>query len=352
MGKVLGFSLEQVDRLRGLVEWWDKLHEVDGRRLARAGFDADDARVTLALEMARAIVGFPRHLSIHVGGFVLSAAPLVEVAPIEPATMPDRTIIPWDKDDLDLLGFFKVDILALGMLTAMRKSLALIQHDPRVRAPFPGEQLARIPREDPAVYQALGEADTVGVFQIESRAQMAMLPRLKPTRFYDLVVEVALVRPGPIQGGMVHPYLRRRSGLEAPVPPHPILAGILSRTLGVPLFQEQVMQIAIVGAGYSGGEADNLRRDMAAWRRNGRLERHRSACAGASSRTGSPRSSRARLYEQIQGFGEYGFPESHAASFALLVYASAWIKVHHPAALAVRPAEQPADGVLLAGARS
>ena len=335
VGKVFGFSLEQVDRLSSLVQWWDRLHEVDARRLTAIGFDPDDGRVVMALEMARAILGFPRHLSIHVGGFVLSAAPLVEVAPIEPATMPNRTIIPWDKDDLDTLGFFKVDVLALGILTAIRKTLALVQHDPRVAASWPGEQLARIPREDPLVYAALCEADTVGVFQIESRAQMAMLPRLKPTHFYDLVVEVALVRPGPIQGGMVHPYLRRRAGKEAADPPHPILGPILERTLGVPLFQEQVMQIAIVGAGYSGGEADSLRRDMAAWRKNGRLERHRERLRQGFLAHGITEEFAERLYQQIQGFGEYGFPESHAASFALLVYASAWLKVHHPAAFAV-----------------
>jgi error-prone DNA polymerase len=335
VGKVFGFSLEQVGRLSGLVEWWDKLHEVNGERLARAGFDPDDARVTMALEMALAINGFPRHLSIHVGGFVLSASPLVEVAPIEPATMPNRTIIPWDKDDLDTLGFFKVDVLGLGMLTALRKSLALIQDDPRVRASCPNEQLARIPREDPAVYQALGEADTVGVFQIESRAQMAMLPRLKPVKFYDLVVEVAIVRPGPIQGDMVHPYLRRRNGEESAVSPHLALAGILDRTLGVPLFQEQVMQISIEGAGYSPGDADSLRRDMAAWKRNGKLERHKERLRSGFLARGISEEFAAKLYEQIKGFAEYGFPESHAASFALLVYASAWIKVHHPGAFAV-----------------
>jgi len=335
VGKVFGFSLEQVDRLSSLVQWWDKLSELDGRRLAQAGFDVDDARVSMALEMARAISGFPRHLSIHVGGFVLSASPLVEVAPIEPATMVNRTIIPWDKDDLDTLGFFKVDVLGLGMLTALRKSLALIQDDPRVRAAWPSAQLAAIPREDPAVYAALGEADTVGVFQIESRAQMSMLPRLKPLKFYDLVVEVAIVRPGPIQGGMVHPYLRRRAGKESSAPPHPILTEILERTLGVPLFQEQVMQIAIVGAGYSAEDADSLRRDMAAWRRTGKLGRHKERLRAGFLAQGISEEFAARLYEQIEGFGEYGFPESHAASFALLVYASAWIKVHHPAAFAV-----------------
>jgi error-prone DNA polymerase len=334
VGKVFGLSLEQVDRMSTLVEWWDRLGDVDGERLRRAGFDAGDERVRLVLEMVRAIQGFPRHLSIHVGGFVLSAAPLSEVAPIEPATMAGRTVIPWDKDDLDTLGFFKVDVLALGMLTAIRKMLDFVNDDPRVRASTAIGRLARIPAEDPAVYEALGHADTVGVFQIESRAQMAMLPRLKPKEFYDLVVEVAIVRPGPIQGGMVHPYLRRRNGQESTDPPHAILEPILKRTLGVPLFQEQVMQIAIVGAGYTGGEADCLRRDMAAWRKSGRLERHRARLhAGFLAHGIAPEFSE-KLYAQIQGFGEYGFPESHAASFALLVYASSWLKVHHPAAFA------------------
>jgi error-prone DNA polymerase len=334
VGKVFGLSLEQVDRMSTLVEWWDALGDVDVERLGRAGFDASDGRVKLALAMSRAIQGFPRHLSIHVGGFVLSAAPLEEVAPVEPATMPDRTVIPWDKDDLDTLGFFKVDVLALGMLTAIRKALAFVQDDPRISAPKAIDRLARIPPEDPIVYEALGHADTVGVFQIESRAQMAMLPRLLPKEFYDLVVEVAIVRPGPIQGGMVHPYLRRRNGEEESDPPHPILESILKRTLGVPLFQEQVMQIAIVGAGYTGGEADCLRRDMAAWKKNGRLERHRQRLHDGFLAHGIAPEFSEKLYAQIQGFGEYGFPESHAASFALLVYASSWLKVHHPAAFA------------------
>ena len=334
VGKVFGLSLEQVDRMSTLVEWWDRLGDVDGDRLRHAGFAANDTRVKLALEMAKAIQGFPRHLSIHVGGFVLSAAPLSEVAPVEPATMADRTVIPWDKDDLDTLGFFKVDVLALGMLTAIRKALDFVADDPRVSAATAIDRLARIPAEDPVVYEAIGHADTVGVFQIESRAQMAMLPRLLPKTFYDLVVEVAIVRPGPIQGGMVHPYLRRRSGQESTEPPHPILEPILNRTLGVPLFQEQVMQIAIVGAGYTGGEADCLRRDMAAWRKNGRLERHRQRLHQGFLAHGIAPQFAEQLYAQIQGFGEYGFPESHAASFALLVYASSWLKVHHPAAFA------------------
>jgi error-prone DNA polymerase len=334
VGKVFGLSLEQVDRLGALVSWWDKLDEVPAERVRACGFDAGDVRVKQVLAMAQAIQGFPRHLSIHVGGFVLSAEPLVNVAPVEPATMPKRTVIPWDKDDLDTLGFFKVDVLGLGMLTAIRKALAMVQSDDRVRAPTSIDQLARIPAEDPRVYDALCAADTVGVFQIESRAQMAMLPRLRPRLFYDLVVEVAIVRPGPIQGGMVHPYLRRRNGEEPTVLPHPSLAPILDRTLGIPLFQEQVMQLAIVGAGYTGGQADQLRRDMAAWKRNGKLARHRERLLAGFEKTGIAREFGERLYQSIEGFGEYGFPESHAASFALLVYASSWLKVHHPAAFA------------------
>jgi error-prone DNA polymerase len=331
VGKAFGLSLEQVERLSALVSWWDKLDDIPRDRIAACGFDPGDPRVRQVLGMAHAIQGYPRHLSIHVGGFILSAEPLVRVAPVEPATMPDRTVIPWDKDDLDTLGFFKVDVLGLGMLTAIRKGLAMVAGDDRVSSI---DRLARIPAEDPIVYDALCAADTVGVFQIESRAQMAMLPRLRPRRFYDLVIEVAIVRPGPIQGGMVHPYLRRRTGEEAVDLPHPKLAPILDRTLGVPLFQEQVMQLAIVGAGYSGGDADQLRRDMAAWRRNGKLQRHRERLLAGFAQSGISREFGERLYQSIQGFGEYGFPESHAASFALLVYASAWLKVHHPAAFA------------------
>ncbi len=340
VGKAFGLSLEQVDRLGALVSWWDKLDEITGDRVAACGFDPDDSRVRQVLALSYAIQGYPRHLSIHVGGFVLSAEPLVNVAPVEPAAMPNRTVIPWDKDDLDTLGFFKVDVLGLGMLTAIRKALDLatpaIAGGPGARSVAMSaiDRLAAIPSEDPLVYDALCDADTVGVFQIESRAQMAMLPRLKPRRFYDLVVEVAIVRPGPIQGGMVHPYLRRRTGQEEVSLPHAMLAPILERTLGVPLFQEQVMQLAIVGAGYTGGEADQLRRDMAAWRRNGKLARHRARLLEGFEKSGIPRDFGERLYQSIEGFGEYGFPESHAASFAHLVYASSWLKVHHPAAFA------------------
>ncbi len=331
VGKVFGLSLEQVDRMSGLVDWWDKNDELPEERVRSAGFDPSDVRVKQVILFSRAIQGFPRHLSIHVGGFILSAAPLVLVAPIEPATMPNRTVIPWDKDDIDTLGFFKVDVLGLGMLTAMRKMIDLANPNDKRTAV---DRFAAIPAEDPKVYDALCEADSVGVFQIESRAQMAMLPRLRPRRFYDLVVEVAIVRPGPIQGGMIHPYLRRRNGEEAIDTPHPSLDPILERTLGVPLFQEQVMQIAIVGAGYTGGEADQLRRDMAAWKKNGRLARHEQRLHDGFAKRGISRAFSERLYKQIQGFGEYGFPESHAASFALLVYASAWLKVHHAAAFA------------------
>ncbi len=337
-GKVFGLSPEQVERLASVVSFWDGLSQLDttqALRLAEAGFDPADPRILHVCAIARKMQGVPRHLSVHVGGFVLSSTDLCEVAPVEPATMEGRTVIPWDKDDIDALGFFKVDVLALGMLTAIRKALELVKDDPRLcGATSAIERLARIPPEDPRVYDALCRADTVGVFQIESRAQMAMLPRLQPRCFYDLVVEVAIVRPGPIQGGMVHPYLRRRSGEEAPEAPHPLIAPVLERTLGVPLFQEQVMQLAIVGAGYTGGEADQLRRDMAAWKRHGGLSRHEARLAEGFAKNGISAEFGARLYAQIKGFGEYGFPESHAASFALLVYASAWLKVHHPAAFA------------------
>jgi DNA polymerase III alpha subunit/intein/homing endonuclease len=314
VGKVFGFSLEQVDQLASMVTWWEKL-EPEGKTRremgAKADLDPEDSRVRQCLRMAAAIQGYPRHLSIHVGGFVLSAEPLERIAPVEPATMKDRTVVPWDKDDIDALGFFKVDVLGLGMLTAIRKALLFVKRAfaPPVPPVCVHDLLAAIPAEDPTVYDALCRADTVGVFQIESRAQMAMLPRLRPRCFYDLVIEVAIVRPGPIQGGMVHPYLRRRNGEEPIDVPHEILRPILARTLGVPLFQEQVMQIAIVGAGYSGGEADQLRRDMAAWRRNGKLVRHRERLKRGFAASGISEDFGERLYKQIQGFGEYGFPE-------------------------------------------
>ena len=335
VGKVFGLSLEQIDRLSGTITHWDTA-EVSSQRLREMGFDERDGRVKQILGLAREMEGFPRHLSIHVGGFVLSAAPLYEVAPIEPARMPGRTVVPWDKDDIESLKFFKIDVLGLGMLTAIRKALASIHAEGELThehgEPFdPIDVVARVPGNDKRVYEMMTRGDTVGVFQIESRAQMSMLPRLKPKAFYDLVIEVAIVRPGPIQGGMVHPYLRRRDGLEPAHAPHPCLEPILKRTLGVPLFQEQVMQIAIDGAGYSGGEADQLRRDMAAWKKTGRLERHRERLLSGFAKSGISREFGEALFEQIKGFGDYGFPESHAASFALLVYISSWQKHHFPA---------------------
>jgi len=333
--KVFGFSLEQADRLTHVIGPYDPV-DAHPERLRELGFDPQDRRIQLVLRVATELQGFPRHMSTHVGGFVLSSRPLDEVSPIEPAKMLGRTVLPWDKDDIDALGFFKVDVLGLGMLTAIRKGLELIHVNRlELRSARPSEfdpigALADIPPEDPTVYDAICKADTIGVFQIESRAQMAMLPRMKPRRFYDLVIEVAIVRPGPIQGGMVHPYLRRRGGEEQATMPHPSLEPILDRTLGVPLFQEQVMQIAIVGGGYTAGEADELRRDMAAWRRTAKLLRHQDKLVKGFVDRGISKDFADRLFSQIKGFGEYGFPESHAASFALLVYASAWIKVHHP----------------------
>ena len=335
VGKVLGLSLDQIEQLSGSVTRHDGIETVRGK-LGTSRLDPEAGSVARALRLAETLQHFPRHLSIHVGGFVLSAEPLSRVAPVEPARMPGRTVIPWDKNDLEELGFFKIDVLGLGMLSAIRKALVAINESGALGRtttpkPDPIELLARIPAEDPEVYRMAERADTIGVFQIESRAQMAMLPRLRPTCFYDLVIQVAIVRPGPIHGKMVHPYLCRRTGEAEISYPHPALEPVLRRTLGVPLFQEQAMQIAIVGAGYSGGEADQLRRDMATWGKNGRLLRHRERLLrGFHARGISPEFGRA-LFEQLKGFGEYGFPESHAASFALLVYASAWLKCHFSA---------------------
>ncbi|NDG84507.1 MAG: error-prone DNA polymerase, partial [Proteobacteria bacterium] len=273
------------------------------------------------LDVVSALEGFPRHLSIHSGGFTLSAEPIDTIVPIEPATMEGRTIIQWDKYDLDILGLLKVDVLALGMLSAIRKNLALV-----------GKELHEIPAEDPATYDMICKADTIGVFQIESRAQMSMLPRLKPRTFYDLVVEVALVRPGPIVGNMVHPYLRRRRGQERVVLPDRRLEPILGRTFGVPIFQEQVMKMAVTLAGFSPGEADRLRRAIGAWRSKGSMDEMGMKLAGGLKKAGIPDSFAATIFEQIKGFSEYGFPESHAASFALLTYVSSYLKCHHPAA--------------------
>ncbi|GAB6061343.1 error-prone DNA polymerase [Deferrisoma palaeochoriense] len=271
------------------------------------------------------IQDFPRHLSIHPGGFLLGHEPVCDLVPIEPATKPGRTVIQWDKDDLEDLGLFKVDLLGLGALTQLDRAFRLVREHYGVEL-----SMDRIPPDDPATFDMICRADTVGVFQIESRAQMAMLPRLRPRSYYDLVIQVAIVRPGPITGGMVHPYLRRRQGLEPVTFPHPSLEPVLAKTLGVPLFQEQVMRLAMVAADYTPGEADQLRRDMAAWRKTGRIERHRDRLVGRMAAKGIPREFAERVFEQIRGFGEYGFPESHAASFALIAYATAWLRCHYP----------------------
>jgi error-prone DNA polymerase len=276
------------------------------------------------------LLGFPRHLSQHVGGMVITQGPLCEMVPIENAAMPDRTVIQWDKDDLETLGILKIDCLCLGMLTAIHKCFDLLQ-----RHTGQSITIASIPHDDPAVYNMICQADTIGVFQIESRAQMSMLPRLRPRRFYDLVIEVAIVRPGPIQGNMVHPYLRRRCGEEEVIYPNDDIRKVLERTLGVPLFQEQVMQLAVVAAGFSPGEADQLRRAMGAWRRPGLIDDFRQKLIEGMLARGHSQDFADRLFEQIRGFGEYGFPESHAASFAILSYVSAWLKHHHPAAFTV-----------------
>jgi error-prone DNA polymerase len=320
VGKALGFSLAQVDVLARNIAWWDQ-PEHFAARIREQGFTLENLKVRQLEHLVQALVGFPRHLSQHVGGFVISETPLAGLVPVENAAMQDRTVIQWDKEDLETLGLLKVDCLALGMLTAIHRCLDLT-----------GMDIGDIPPEDPATYAMIQQADTVGVFQIESRAQMAMLPRLKPACFYDLVIEVAIVRPGPIQGNMVHPYLQRRRGTEAVDYPSEDLKAVLERTLGVPIFQEQVMQIAMVAAGFSGSEADVLRRSMAAWARRGGMEHmHRRLVDGMLGR-GYSEAFAEQIYQQIRGFGEYGFPESHAASFALLVYVSAWLKCHHPAA--------------------
>lgn len=326
VGKALGMSLEQVDRLASNVSWWDG-SQVSPERVREAGFDPDNPLLRRTIRLVNSLVGFPRHLSQHTGGFVISHDPLWTIVPIENASMPERTVIQWDKDDIDSLGLLKVDCLALGMLSAIRRSFELI-------AKHRGRRLtmATLPAEDPAVYEMISAADTVGVFQVESRAQMAMLPRLRPANFYDLVIEVAIVRPGPIQGDMVHPYLKRRQGLEPVRYPSEAVQRVLQRTLGVPIFQEQVIQLATVAAGFTPGEADGLRRSMAAWRRRGGLEHYRKKLIEGMQERGYSVEFARRIYQQILGFGEYGFPESHAASFALLVYVSAWLKHHEPAA--------------------
>ncbi len=327
VARAFGLPPEQIEALTSLADRWGE--GLPGPEdLRQRGLDPDTPLLRQVLALAAELAGFPRHLSQHPGGFVISEHPLWTLVPVENARMDGRTVIQWDKDDLDTLGLMKVDCLALGMLTAIRKTLTLLEHSGRRRL-----TLATIPAEDPATYDMISRADTLGVFQIESRAQMAMLPRLQPRCFYDLVIEVAIVRPGPIQGEMVHPYLRRRRG-EEPVDYPPPLKAVFERTLGVPLFQEQVMQLAVTAAGFSPGEADQLRRSMAAWKRRGGLEPHRERLLAGMLARGYSRDWAEAIFEKIKGFGSYGFPESHAASFALLTYASCWLKCHEPAAFA------------------
>ena len=367
VGKALGFTLDMLERLSSTTAWWDK--ELAPQRLREAGFDPANPELRRLLILAEDLRGFPRHLSQHVGGFVISRGPLSRLVPIENATMPAgpagalghdsdnasditddgatdrvpdprpafatslrpresaRTVIQWDKDDLDAMGLLKVDVLGLGMLSAIRRSFELIE---RHRGRRMG--LADVPPELPEVYRMIQRADTVGVFQIESRAQMTMLPRLRPKEFYDLVIEVAIVRPGPIQGDMVHPYLRRRQGQEKITYPSDAVKDVLKRTLGIPIFQEQVIKLAMVAAGFSAGEADGLRRAMAAWKRKGGLEPFERKLIDGMRERGYDEQFARQIFAQIQGFGEYGFPESHACSFALLVYVSAWLKCFEPAA--------------------
>jgi error-prone DNA polymerase len=324
VGKVLGLPETAVERFARLLSHYEF---PTPRTIADAGFDPDSPIHANLLRLVREIEDIPRHLSIHPGGFLLGHEPVDTIVPIENATMPGRTVIQWDKDDLEDLGLFKVDLLGLGALNVVHRAFDLVER-------HTGEQLslATLPPQDGPTFQMIQAGDTVGVFQIESRAQMAMLPRLRPKDYYDLVIEVSIVRPGPITGGMVHPYLRRRNGEEPVAYPHPCLEPILKKTLGIPLFQEQVMQLAVVAADYTPGEADQLRRDMAAWRKSGRIERHRERLISRMAAKGIQTEFAEKVFEQIRGFGEYGFPESHAASFALIAYATSWLKRHRPSA--------------------
>jgi error-prone DNA polymerase len=328
VGKALGLELSQVDRLAKSLAWWDMRDSIP-LRLIEAGFDPESRVIRHLVEIVTTLIGFPRHLSQHVGGFVISRGPLAELVPVENAAMADRSVIQWDKDDLEALGLLKVDVLALGMLSVIRRALEFVRPDCN-----PADTMPEIVNrgDDRKVFEMIQHADTIGVFQIESRAQMSMLPRLKPVEFYDLVIEVAIVRPGPIQGGMVHPYLKRKQGLEPVTYPSEAVKKVLERTLGVPIFQEQVMQLAMVAADFTAGEADRLRRAMAAWKRKGGLEPFEKRLRDGMLKNGYTPEFAENVFNQICGFGEYGFPESHSASFALLAYVSAWIKYYEPAA--------------------
>lgn len=326
VGKALGMEQSLVDHLAKSMAWWDKSVDLK-KRIDAAGLQVHQKLLQQFFILVEQIRGFPKYLSQHVGGFVISQDKVSDLVPIENAAMPDRTLIQWDKQDLESMRLLKVDVLALGMLTMLRKSLDYInRYDPTIKT------LADIPREDPATYDMLCAGDSVGTFQVESRAQMAMLPRLKPRCFYDLVIQIAIVRPGPIQGGMVHPYLRRRNGLEEITYPSPAIEEILKYTFGIPIFQEQVIRLAMVAAGFTGGEADQLRRAMASWGKDGTLMHFEEKFINGMLQGGYELEFAQRLFEQVKGFGGYGFPESHSASFALLCYASSWIKCHHPAA--------------------
>jgi error-prone DNA polymerase len=322
VGKTLGLSGTALTRLTKLLS---RSGEIAPAVLAQAGLDPDAPAHRHLRELASELCDFPRHLSIHPGGFLLGHEPVTSLVPVENATMPGRTVIQWDKTDVEALGLFKVDLLGLGALSHLDRCLRLIEEHHGL-----AYSMAALPPDDPATFAMISRADTVGVFQIESRAQMAMLPRLRPQKFYDLVIEVSIIRPGPITGGMVHPYLRRRRGDEPVAYPHPSLIPVLEKTLGVPLFQEQVIRVAMVAADYTPGEADQLRRDMAAWRRSGRIEQHRERLVSRMMAKGIRPEFAERVFQQIRGFGEYGFPESHAASFALISYATAWLKCHYP----------------------
>ncbi|MEH6581071.1 MAG: error-prone DNA polymerase [Halioglobus sp.] len=326
VGKALGLDPVFVDDLAKSLAWWDRSSDL-AKRFEEQGIASHSRQAELFYTLVQQILGFPRHLSQHVGGFVITRSPISTLVPVENASMPERTIIQWDKEDIESLGLLKVDILALGMLSAIRKSLQMVhRYQPAIR------DISDVPKEDRPTYQMLQAADSLGVFQIESRAQMSMLPRLKPACFYDLVIEIAIVRPGPIQGDMVHPYLRRKQGLEAVSYPSEAIKEVLERTLGVPIFQEQVIRLAMVAAGFSGGEADQLRRAITNWGKNSKLLSFEQKLTRGMIERGYDEDFARRLFEQIKGFGGYGFPESHSASFALLAYVSAWLKCHHPAA--------------------
>ena len=325
VGMAMGLSQDTVAALSSQLWGGFGSHDTSRQRLAEIGLDPDDRRLAQTFELIDEIIGFPRHLSQHVGGFIITEGRLDELVPIENATMQDRTVICWDKDDIDALGILKVDVLSLGMLTCLRKSFDLMRSHLGI-----DYSLSSLPPEDPKTYDMLCRADSVGVFQVESRAQMNFLPRMRPRCFYDLVIEVAIVRPGPIQGDMVHPYIRRRNGEEAVEFPSDALGKVLGKTLGVPLFQEQAMQIAIIGAGFTPDEADRLRRALATFKKHGNVSEFKNRFLRGMRRNGYDDDFAQRCFSQIEGFGSYGFPESHAASFAFLVYASAWIKCHHP----------------------